>query len=195
MPRTLSSLSSRSGSQVSSGSFPFGLCHRSRSPGCSGRDREWRDGRRGALPAGTPPGGSGLGLRRSPRQALPCRVGDSSGLSGPGGFLTEKLKAVLEHGLQTELSEQLGYDKLDPAGAGGRGRRLRRRRLSLPWRSRILLAGQVQKRLVAPNGLRATSYIAVVYPRPFLMAMISSPLPVSPDSSQKNEPARPWFLA
>jgi putative transposase len=39
-------------------------------------------------------------------------------LSGPGGFLTEMLKAVLERGLQTELTEHLGYDKHDPAGYG-----------------------------------------------------------------------------
>ena len=39
-------------------------------------------------------------------------------LSGPGGFLTEMLKAVLERGLQTELTEHLGYDKHDPAGHG-----------------------------------------------------------------------------
>jgi putative transposase len=39
-------------------------------------------------------------------------------LSGPGGFLTEMLKAVLERGLQAELTEHLGYDKHDPAGKG-----------------------------------------------------------------------------
>ena len=39
-------------------------------------------------------------------------------LSGPGGFLTEMLKAVLERGLQTELTKHLGYDKHDPAGHG-----------------------------------------------------------------------------
>jgi putative transposase len=37
-------------------------------------------------------------------------------LSGPGGFLTEMLKAVLERGLATELTEHLGYDRHDPAG-------------------------------------------------------------------------------
>jgi putative transposase len=39
-------------------------------------------------------------------------------LSGPGGFLTEMLKAVLERGLQAELTDHLGYDKHDPAGKG-----------------------------------------------------------------------------
>jgi transposase-like protein len=38
-------------------------------------------------------------------------------LTGPGGFLTEMLKAVLEWGLAAELTEHLGYDKHDPAGA------------------------------------------------------------------------------
>ncbi len=33
------------------------------------------------------------------------------------------------------------------------------------------------------------------YPRPFLTAVISSPLAVSPLSSQKNAPPRPWFFA
>jgi putative transposase len=44
--------------------------------------------------------------------------GDGVRLSGPGGFLTEMLKAVLERGLQTELTEHLGYDKHDPVGHG-----------------------------------------------------------------------------
>jgi putative transposase len=44
--------------------------------------------------------------------------GDGVRLSGPGGFLTEMLKAVLERGLQSELTEHLGYGKHDPAGAG-----------------------------------------------------------------------------
>jgi putative transposase len=41
---------------------------------------------------------------------------DGVRLSGPGGFLTEMLKAVLERGLATELTEHLGYDRNDPAG-------------------------------------------------------------------------------
>jgi putative transposase len=44
--------------------------------------------------------------------------GEGVRLSGPGGFLTEMLKAVLERGLRTELSEHLGYDRHDPAGRG-----------------------------------------------------------------------------
>lgn len=37
-------------------------------------------------------------------------------ITGEGGFLQEMVKAVLERGLQTELTEHLGYDKGDPAG-------------------------------------------------------------------------------
>ena len=37
-------------------------------------------------------------------------------LTGEGGFLQEMVKAVLERGLQTELTSHLGYDKGDPAG-------------------------------------------------------------------------------
>jgi putative transposase len=44
--------------------------------------------------------------------------GDGVRLSGPGGFLTEMLKAVLERGLQSELTEHLGYDRHAPAGHG-----------------------------------------------------------------------------
>jgi putative transposase len=39
-------------------------------------------------------------------------------LTGEGGFLPEMVKAVLERGLQTELSDHLGYEKGDPAGRG-----------------------------------------------------------------------------
>jgi putative transposase len=39
-------------------------------------------------------------------------------LTGPGGFLPEMIKAVLERGLQAELSDHLGYEKGDPAGRG-----------------------------------------------------------------------------
>ena len=39
-------------------------------------------------------------------------------LTGEGGFLPEMIKAVLERGLQAELSEHLGYEKGDPAGRG-----------------------------------------------------------------------------
>ena len=39
-------------------------------------------------------------------------------LTGEGGFLPELVKAVLERGLATELSDHLGYDKGDPAGRG-----------------------------------------------------------------------------
>jgi putative transposase len=45
---------------------------------------------------------------------------DSGGLAltGEGGFLPEMIKAVLERGLQAELSGHLGYEKGDPAGRG-----------------------------------------------------------------------------
>jgi putative transposase len=39
-------------------------------------------------------------------------------LTGSGGFWPELVKAVLERGLATELTEHLGYDKGDPAGRG-----------------------------------------------------------------------------
>jgi putative transposase len=39
-------------------------------------------------------------------------------LTGAGGFLPELVKAVLERGLQTELTEHLGYEKGDSAGRG-----------------------------------------------------------------------------
>jgi putative transposase len=43
---------------------------------------------------------------------------DGLALTGQGGFLPELVKAVLERGLQTEMSDHLGYDKGDPAGRG-----------------------------------------------------------------------------
>lgn len=39
-------------------------------------------------------------------------------LTGEGGFLPELVKAVLERGMQVELTEHLGYEKHDPAGRG-----------------------------------------------------------------------------
>jgi putative transposase len=39
-------------------------------------------------------------------------------LTGDGGFLPGLIKAVLERGLQAELSDHLGYEKGDPAGRG-----------------------------------------------------------------------------
>ena len=44
--------------------------------------------------------------------------GDGLRLTGPGGFLSELVKAVLERGLQAELTEHLGYGRHDPAGKG-----------------------------------------------------------------------------
>ena len=45
---------------------------------------------------------------------------DERGLSltGQGGFLPEMIKAVLERGMEAELTGHLGYDKGDPAGKG-----------------------------------------------------------------------------
>jgi putative transposase len=39
-------------------------------------------------------------------------------LTGPGGFLNEMIRAVLDRGLQAEMSAHLGYDKHDAAGRG-----------------------------------------------------------------------------
>jgi transposase-like protein len=39
-------------------------------------------------------------------------------LTGPGGFLPELIKAVLERGLAVELTEHLGYEHGDAAGRG-----------------------------------------------------------------------------
>ena len=41
---------------------------------------------------------------------------DGGRLTGPGSFLSELCKAVLERGLQAELGAHLGYDKHDPVG-------------------------------------------------------------------------------
>src|SRR5512146_1065194 len=50
---------------------------------------------------------------------LMARVGDDGlALTGEGGFLPEMVKAVLERGLQAELTDHLGYEKGDPAGRG-----------------------------------------------------------------------------
>ncbi|MGH9250354.1 MAG: transposase, partial [Acidimicrobiales bacterium] len=43
---------------------------------------------------------------------------DGLALTGAGGFLPEMVKAVLERGMQAELSDHLGYEKGDPAGRG-----------------------------------------------------------------------------
>jgi putative transposase len=48
-----------------------------------------------------------------------ARVGEGGlSLTGPGGFLPELVKSVLERGMQVELTDHLGYDKGDPAGRG-----------------------------------------------------------------------------
>ena len=43
---------------------------------------------------------------------------DGLRLTGPGGFLSELVKAVLERGLQAELAEHLGYARHEAAGRG-----------------------------------------------------------------------------
>src|SRR5690348_16916989 len=39
-------------------------------------------------------------------------------LTGPGGLLKQLTKTVLETALNEEMTEHLGYEKHDPAGAG-----------------------------------------------------------------------------
>jgi putative transposase len=43
---------------------------------------------------------------------------DGARLTGPGSFLSEMVKAVLERGLQAELTEHLGYQPHEQAGKG-----------------------------------------------------------------------------
>lgn len=51
---------------------------------------------------------------------LMAKVGEGDGLAltGEGGLLPELVKAVLERGLQAELTDHLGYEKGDPVGRG-----------------------------------------------------------------------------
>ena len=41
---------------------------------------------------------------------------DGVALTGAGGFLPELVKAVLERGMDAELTDHLGYERGDPAG-------------------------------------------------------------------------------
>jgi putative transposase len=43
---------------------------------------------------------------------------DGVALTGAGGFLPELVKAVLERGMDAELTDHLGYERGDPAGRG-----------------------------------------------------------------------------
>jgi len=43
---------------------------------------------------------------------------DGLALTGEGGFLPELVKAVLERGMDAELTGYLGYERGDPAGRG-----------------------------------------------------------------------------
>ncbi|MDA8391281.1 MAG: transposase, partial [Actinomycetota bacterium] len=50
---------------------------------------------------------------------LVSRVGeDGVALTGAGGFLSELVKAVLERGMDAELTSHLGYERGDRAGQG-----------------------------------------------------------------------------
>lgn len=69
-------------------------------------------------------------------------------LTGEGGFLPEIVKAVLERGLQAELSDHLGYDKGDPAGRGSPNSR----NGSNYQRARALHS--LTRRVTWPRGLR-----------------------------------------
>ncbi len=56
-------------------------------------------------------------------------------IDGKDGFLNQMIKAVLESGLQTELSEHLGYDKRGPVAAE-RAQRLFSQDIGHPGRRR-----------------------------------------------------------
>ena len=51
-------------------------------------------------------------------ELIDSSVDDGVRLTGPGGFLPELVRAVLERGLAAELSDHLGYERGDPAGRG-----------------------------------------------------------------------------
>jgi putative transposase len=58
-------------------------------------------------------------LDKQAMDAVLARVkGDGVRLTGPGGFLSELVKAVLERGLQAELTEHLGYGRHEATGRG-----------------------------------------------------------------------------
>ena len=51
-------------------------------------------------------------------EVVASSVDEGVRLTGPGGFLPELVRAVLERGLAAELSDHLGYERGDPAGRG-----------------------------------------------------------------------------
>jgi putative transposase len=51
-------------------------------------------------------------------QAVAQLRSDGARLTGPGGFLSDLIKQVLERGLQAELSEHLGYERHEALGRG-----------------------------------------------------------------------------
>src|SRR5215210_505109 len=60
---------------------------------------------------------------------------DGARLTGPGSFLSELCKAVLERGLQAELGEHLGYERHEAAGRGsGNSRNCEYERVPLRFR-------------------------------------------------------------
>ncbi|MDQ1633651.1 MAG: putative transposase [Frankiaceae bacterium] len=84
-----------------------------------------RDGSTGPEPEGPGPARvSGRQLRQlMADDAWLEELVDSAGeggvsLTGPGGFLPELIKAVLEKGLEVERTDHLGYEEGDPAGRG-----------------------------------------------------------------------------
>lgn len=94
----------------------------------SAAERVAGDGPRLAL-AGQQPGEAGL--RRAAAKAVADMVdgqlldamlervkADGLTLTGPGGFLSELVRAVLERGLEAELREHLGYARHAPGGRG-----------------------------------------------------------------------------
>src|SRR5688500_10971263 len=86
----------------------------------TGRSEPWEEALLVGPPGAAPGSAAGSAIRLVDEQwldGLLDRVdADGLALTGPGGFLPELVKAVLERGLQTELTEHLGYEKGDPAG-------------------------------------------------------------------------------
>jgi hypothetical protein len=93
-------------------------------PGASAPWTETRLASDLAEPAAGPGGGSVVRLIREEwLDSLLDRV-DAEGLAltGPGGFLPELVKAVLERGLDAELTGHLGYERATRSGGARRTR-------------------------------------------------------------------------
>ena len=78
-------------------------------------------------------------------------------LTGPDGLLKQLTKTVLETSLGEELTEHLGYEKHDPAGAGSGARADGMFRLPV---RRMRTAAN------AHDGIRILSGWTLLYPRP-----------------------------